>query len=401
MRLKKLFFGAVATALLVPSLVFGASVNVNLKDLQGNSFTDLSGVTVKLLDSTGNVVNEVSAPTEATVTFQNLISAESYIIVTQYSKTDSVPQNDSVTVVSSQTKTLRFADDQEILNKDFFISNPFAQNVSLRLTRLPADWTGAKVKLTPVETSRFQVSADNLVFNLTPSNGQAQMDISKIPAGRYNWQVSDADENNITIGDNARTVRTNGTLTFNLEAVKPQVVNFTFKLLNPDRSPANFNGETISVAIKNSEGSVVWSDSITANGESASISSSTLQNGSYTIEATMSSSAEVPRTATRAILLSGTPRNTNINFTKLDSVTISFLVRDSRTSQGLNGTIKVYKSDGTTLLDTINVENGSASRSFVYGYPYKLEISAEGHSSRTMNLTPRQNQVREINLFAI
>lgn len=401
MNIKRKLFGAALGLILLPAMAFGASVNVNLKDAQGSPFTDLSGITVRVLDGTGGLVQEVIAPPTDQVSFSNLSAAESYTIVTKYQKAITVEQNNTVNVTTASTKTLRFADDTEILNKDFFINDPVASNVLLRVSRIPADWTGVKVKLTPVESSRLQIDATNLLFTLTPFNGSAELVVPSMPYARYSWEVSNQDDTQVTVGSTFKSVRNNATLSFNLEAAKPQIVNMTFKLVNPDRTAGIFNGQNISVNVKDSTGTVVWSGNVVANGADATLATTTLANGTYTVEATMSEAGkEVSRTSTRTILLSGTPRNMTINFTALDTRNISFLVRDSRSSQPLDGTIKVYASDGTTLIDTINVVGGSASRSFIYGYPYKLEASATGHASRSINLYPRENIVREINLFA-
>ncbi|MFN3481146.1 MAG: hypothetical protein ACK415_12295, partial [Thermodesulfovibrionales bacterium] len=221
MSIKSKLFGIAMGLILLPAMAFGASVNVNLKDAQGNAFSDLQGITVRVLDGTGGLVNEVTSPTSDQVSFSDLSSTESYTIVVKYQKAVEVEQNNTVNVTTATTKSLRFADDTEILNKDFFIGNPVASNVLIRVLRIPSDWTGIKVKLIPVESSRLQIDAANLLFTMTPSNGSAELTVPSMPLARYNWEVSNQDDSSVTVGSNPKSARDNATFSFNLEAAKP------------------------------------------------------------------------------------------------------------------------------------------------------------------------------------
>jgi hypothetical protein len=221
-----------------------------------------------------------------------------------------------------------------------------------------------------------------------------------MPAGRYNWTALNQDESASVSGTAEKTVRTDGTFSINLESVKPITIEATFNLKNLDRSAANFSGETINVVLKNSAGTTVDTEDITASGASASYSSPELTADTYTITATMCNGAPVCRESSRQMLVSNTPKSSTINFTKLDTVAIDFLVRDSRSSANLtDGSLKIKKSDDT-LIEDVAINGTTITKNLIHGYSYKIEASSTGHGSRTQNFIPRQAGVKEISLFA-
>ena len=398
--MKRLLLWVMVVALLLPAAAFGATANVNLKNHTGATWPDLSGVTVRLLDGVGSLVQEVASPVSAQVTFSDLNFAESYTVVVKYQKTQAVDNNGDVVIDQSQTKSLRFSAADETLAKDFFIQNPVASNVLMRASRLPLTWTTVKWKLTPSETSRFNIDKPNLLFTQTVTSGNAELAVSNVPAGRYNWTALNQDESESVSGTAEKTVRTDGTFSINLESVKPITIEATFNLKNLDRSAANFAGETINVVLKNAAGTTVDTQDITASGASASYSSPELTSDTYTITATMCNGAPVCRESTRQMLVSNTPKSSTINFTKLDTVAIDFLVRDSRSSANLtDGSLKIKKSDDT-LIEDVAINGATITKNLIHGYSYKIEASSTGHSSRTQNFIPRQSGVKEISLFA-
>jgi hypothetical protein len=398
--MKRLLLTAAVLALLIPTIVFGATVNVNLKNGQGADFADLAGLTVRLLDGVGTVVQETIAPSSAQVSIPDLSGAESYTLIVKYHKTQTVEQNGDVGVDTALTKTVRFNDDAETISKDFFISAPIATNISLKGSRIPATWTSINFKLTPSETSKFQMDKPQLVFNAPVVNGNADLAVPAIPAGRYTWVVTNQDESASVAGTAEKTVRADGNFSVNLESVKPIIVTTNFSLKNIDKSAAAFSGETISIDIKDSANATVYTKTITANGAAVSDESPELAAGTYTMTATMAGATGTEaRETTRQILMSNTPKTVNINFVKLDRNNITLLVRDSRSSVNLtDGSIKIKDAKGT-LIEEVPLTGSAITKALVNGYAYNLETSAAGYSARTQTLYPRSDTTREINLF--
>ena len=398
--MKRLLLTAAVLALLIPTIVFGATVNVNLKNSQGADFTDLAGLTVRLLDGVGTVVQETIAPSSAQVSIPDLSGAESYTLIVKYHKNQTVDQNGDVGVDTALTKTVRFNDDAETISKDFFISAPIATNISLKGSRIPATWTSINFKLTPSETSKFQMDKPQLVFNAPVVNGNADLAVPAIPAGRYTWVVTNQDESASVSGTAEKTVRTDGNFSVNLESVKPIIVTTNFSLKNIDKSASTFSGETINIDIKDSANATVYTKTLTANGAAVSDESPELAAGTYTMTATMAGATGTEaRETTRQILMSNTPKTVNINFVKLDRNNITFLVRDSRSSVNLtDGSIKIIDAKGT-LIEEVPLTGSAITKALVNGYAYNLETSATGYSARTQTLYPRSDTTREINLF--
>jgi hypothetical protein len=400
MHMKKLLLTVVALALFIPSMVFGATVNVNLKTSQGADFTDLSAVTVRLLDGVGTIVQETIAPASAQISFPDLDYQESYTVVVKYHKSQSVDQNGDVAIDSALTKSVRFSDAAETFNKDFFIANPVASNVSLKASRIPTTWTAINFKLVPAESSKFQVDKTQFVFNAPVVNGNAELTVPVMPSGRYTWTVTNQDESASVAGTAEKTVRTDGTFSVNLEAVKPIVITFNFSLKNIDKSAATFAGENIHIDVKDATAATVYTKDITASGATITDSTPELVAGIYDATITMANGTNAEaRETIRQVQIQTTMKTVNVNFVKLDRNDITFLVRDSRNSQSLtDGSIKIKDSKGT-LIEEAPLTGSAITKSLVNGYAYNLETAATGYSSRTQTLIPRGNATREINLF--
>lgn len=398
MKLKRALVAALGVALLIPSLALGADLNLNLKDNQGASFTDLSGVTVRLLDGVGSLVQEVVAPASATVSFTGLASQESYTAITKYSKTQAVDQNGNVIIDSASSKSIRFETDTETLSRDVFVYNPVASNVLVRISNVPATWTSGKAILTPVESSRSQIDATSLTFSGTPASGIVELTIPAMPAMKYSAVLANQDGSETFAVEGTKTARNNGTLSFNTNLAKSPAISFNITLKNPDRTVANFAGETINIEVKDSANAVVYTKTLTGSGAAATDTTPVLSNAEYTVKTTVSNGT-LTRESTKTVSLVSGPKTSNISFSAFSPVNVDLLIRDSRSGANLaTGSIIIKDSAGNTL-ETVSLTGSSITKSLVYGYPYKLEISSTGYTTKAVTLYPRENSTREITLF--
>lgn len=397
MKFKKFVASAVCAAFMLPTLAFGATLNVNLKDSIGGSFTDLSGITVTVLDGVGAVVSNIT-PSTPQVVIPDLLSGESYSVIAKYNKSMAVAQNGNVIVSTTTKKSANFLTDDEVLSKDMYIQNPTASNILLRVTSIPAEWTGTNVHLTPIERSNFQVDKEKLSFALTPSAGVAEMTVV-VPNGKYSWAVANQD-NSVNHEGAQRTLRTDTTLSMNISSTISPILTTVFELKNPDRSAVNFAGETIFYEIKNDANAVVHSNTIIASGASINDVTPALANGKYTVYTKMTNGGTISRESTKTVNLYGAPKTNTVKLIAMVSNNIEFKLKDARTNQDLNNVTMVIKDNKDNVLETLTV-NGSLSKALLSGYAYKIELSATGYNQRILNLYPRNDGVREVSLSKI
>ena len=377
-----------------------ASLTVNIKDSTGADFSNLPGVTIRVLDGLGGLVQEVQ-PTAVSTQFDNLSGSETYTLIVKYNDPMAVSQNSTVTVDYATTRTIKFASDTEALNRDIFLAEPRATNVLVRVTNVPTDWTSAKVVLTPVESTKFQVDAANLTFTMTPSNGTAEMTVPTMPSCYYTIQLQNQDGSATYDVAGTKRASTNGTLSFNTNIAKVPTISFVFTLKNPDRTTASFAGENIHIDVKDEGGAVVYTKDIVASGDTINDVTSTLANANYTVEATMSKAGEtVTRLSSRSVSLAYGPKTSNIAFTTLSPITTDFLIKDSRTSEFLTTGQMVIKDANGNVVDTISLTGAPISKGLVYGYLYTIETTADGYRASTTTFYPRTAGVKEITLYA-
>lgn len=398
MKLKRAVAAVLGMAILIPSLVFGADLTINLKDNQGVTFTDLPGITVRLLDGVGALVQEVAAPASATVSFTSLLSQESYTVITKYNKTQAVNQNGDIIIDSASSKSIRFESDTETLSRDVFIYNPVASNVLVRISNVPATWTSGKVILTPVESSRSQIDKASITFSGTPASGTVELTIPSMPAMSFTAALSNQDGTETFAVSGTKRVRSNGTLSFNTNLAKSPAISFNITLKNPDRTAANFSGETINIEVKDSTSAVVYTKTLTATGSAATDTTPVLSNAEYAVKVTMTNGS-LTRESSKTVNLTSGPKTSNVSFSAFSTVNVDLLVRDSRSGINLtSGSIVIKNSAGNTL-ETVSITGSAVTKNLVYGYPYKIEVSSTGYTSKTTTFYPRENSVKEITLF--
>lgn len=398
-KLKALAVATLATFAL-SSGALAATLNVNLKNSLGIDVPDPNNATITVLDSIGSVIQQV-VPTAPQVSISNLSTAESYIILAKYRAiitTNGIP----VTVDTTSRKSLQFQADTETITKDFFLTNPAANNVLFRVMNVPATWTQAVVKIVPVENSRFQVDVPEITFTLTPANGSAEMTVPVMPTGRYAWSVSNESGSEVIDGGVAqiKTIRSNGTFSMNLNAVRIPQIQFTFQLQNIDRSSATFNGETIAVTVRDAQNAVVYTNTVPASGHEVSMTTPALSTGTFSITSTLTSGTDV-RTSSRTTSLYGATKNVAVRFMKFEQIATDFIIRDSRNSVMLTQGTMTIKDMNDAVLETIPFTGANINKNLTYGNSYKLEFSAPNYTPRTVTMFPRANGVREISLSRI
>lgn len=369
-------------------------ITSNLKDKTGANLSSFSGLTLKLQNMNGETVNETT-PTNHNNLFENLNRDETYKLITTKTTVIPVIQNGNITTTSHITKNIRFDASTDNVNSDFFIDEPKASNVLLRVSGIPSDWTIVNVVLNPV-TSLVTMDK-NPTFVLTPSGGSAELVVPEMPSTIYKWTISNQD-NSQTFGGTSsisKTAKTNSILYFNINAMKPKQITNIFRLKNANRTDGTFSGETINLEVRDQNNTLVYSKTITANGTEVSDTTTELAEGNYTVTALMNGKREMSRT----VSLSYGPKTNTMTFTSLETIAMSFIVRDSRTGANLSdGTFKIFDKNGNLVEEKI-IDGNTITANMVYGYPYKIEASSTGYNPKTVSIYPREAILKEITLY--
>lgn len=368
-------------------------ITANLKNRTGINLSNLTGITLKLQNLNGEVIKE-AVPSNYNNLFEDLNKEEIYKVISTKTTTIPVIQNGNINTVSHITKTIRF-DTSDDITSDFFIDEPKASNVLLRISGIPSDWTEAKLQLTPI-TSLVTMDK-NPEFTLTPSNGSAELIIPEMPATQYKWSITNQDDSQTFGGTNspAKTVRTNTTLYFHISSMKAKTITNIFKIKNADRTDGSFNGETINIEIRDQNNAIAYTKTLTTNGPGVSDTTTELTGNSYTVSASMDGKREMSRT----VKLNYGPKTNTMTFTSLETIAINFIVRDSRTGNNLSvGSLKIFDKNGNITEEKI-IDGSTITASMVYGYPYKVEAQSPGYSSKTISIYPRETIIKEITLF--
>lgn len=369
-------------------------ITSNLKDKTGVNLSSFSGLTLKLQNMNGEAVNEIT-PSNHNNLFENLNREETYKLIATKTTVIPVIQNGNITTVSHITKSIRFDASIDNVNSDFFIDEPKASNVLLKVSGIPSDWTTVNVVLNPV-TSLVTMDK-NPTFALTPSGGSAELVVPEMPSTIYKWTISNQD-NSQTFGGTSsisKTAKTNSILYFNVNAMKPRHITNTFRIKNSNRTDGTFSGETINLEIRDKNNTLVYSKTLTASGTEVSDTTTELAEGNYTVTALMNGKREMSRT----VSLSYGPKTNTMTFTSLETIAMSFIVRDSRTGANLSeGSFKIFDKSGNLVEDKI-IDGNTITANMVYGYPYKIEASSTGYNPKTVSIYPREAILKEITLY--
>lgn len=389
----KILAAAITAALALPSLVFGASVNLTLKDHVGNSLTNFAGVNVMVEDGFGAVMFN-GAPTVNPMLVDGLAPYNNYSISVESTKTIAGKE-----VKTIAKKSLSFTSDEEVLSKDIYLINAKAENVLLRATAMPIAWTTANIVLTPTNTSTVRHNYSNIVVPIVPVNGAVDTVMTELPAGSFQWRIEGTGQN--FAGKSNVFSKNNATLYMNAAAIIDNVISINFNLKNADRTPATFSGERFDVTIKNDKNETVMvGDSTPGEGSTVNLESNTLPQGSYTMVATMTKDGVV-KTYNRNIYVGSTPKVVNINPVKVSFSDITFLVKNSRTGAPVaTGTYTVKKKSDMSVLSTGSFNGGSFMKSLATGTAVVVEVEATGYSKRTFNITPSENASKELSMSA-
>lgn len=397
----KIICGLLTAALTFPSLVFGASVTINLKDHLGSpiSAQNLSNVAVTVFDGFGSTVFDNQGTLEsATVTISDLAPFNNYTVMAFMGSSIN-----GKSVVTTTKKSISFANDNENLIRDLYLPNPKATNVLLRVSGLPTAWEDANLVLTPVQTSNIRHLYEDMTYPMTLVNGAGDLTVSQMPAGTFSWKIVKTGEETI-LGNRNVSIRDNSTLYANAAVINDQAINIVFNLKNADRSAANFTNEVITATIKNSQEQVVWSGQVSpVSGDQVTLSSTALPQGSYSITATMTANG-VTKHYSRNAYVGNSTKVVNINPIKISFSDMTFRIKDSRTGANVPAgqvVIKRTVNGVTTTISTDNFSGGNLVKSLANGITYSIEVEADGYQKRTITLTPRETGAREISMVSI